>query len=155
MTDALDDYKVETKLSIRSFEHAPDSAIMGVRGLRIKRVDGLEPGSKNVLIVLESGRAVLMSHEQDCCERVALVEFSGLGPDELVGAVFAKFEISSSRRLDYPDDEYSRDWKTDTWVSLLTSRGSTEFRWLGESNGFYSEDVDISVLSLVNQNAVD
>ena len=39
-------------------------------------------------------------------------------------------------------DEYSESW-TWTFYKIETNKGGIWMRWLGESNGWYSEEVDL------------
>lgn len=78
-------------------------------------------------------------HAQDCCESVGIYDIVGdLG--DLVGSplVLAE-EVSNSDELtpDFsPTDSYT--W---TFYRFATVNGTVTVRWLGESNGYYSEAV--------------
>lgn len=133
-------FEVETRIS-NAETNEDVKPLLALSGMRIKSVDGLKKNSEETLIVFESGCALYMTHTQECCEMVRLVESSGLDAMELLGSVFAGVEISSSSRRDD-----SGEGRTDTWISLLTSKGSTQLRWLGESNGYYSESIDFVAL---------
>ena len=106
-----------------------------LKGAVIANVEGVDTGSERVDIrLIDGGRLRLMRH-QDCCETVTLVDFNG-DPDDLRGAIIHSFEVSTSDAGD--DVSESGTW---TFYKLETSKGGVWMRWLGESNGYYSEAV--------------
>lgn len=85
----------------------------------------------------EDGRAFAFYHDQNCCEEVQIEDVCGnLG--DLVGAPLLRAEERSELQGKYGDD--SATW---TFYEFATIKGSVTVRWLGTSNGFYSESVDI------------
>lgn len=85
------------------------------------------------------GRAYKLYHEQDCCECVVLEELHGDLKD-LVGSPILQAELVENCPEPYPDREYeSHTW---SFYKFATIKGSVTMRWLGESNGYYSESVD-------------
>lgn len=87
---------------------------------------------------VEGDRFVLW-HDQDCCESVRVEDISG-DLSDLVGSPILLAEEVSSDGGD-PAPEYPDSW-TWTFYKLATIKGSVTIRWLGESNGYYSERVD-------------
>ena len=61
-------------------------------------------------------------------------------PKELIGAVV---RVAEEREGESENVEYG----TQTWTfyTLRTNKGSIDIRWLGESNGYYSESVDVDI----------
>jgi len=96
-------------------------------------------GNDEILFVTESGESYLMYHEQDCCESVSVEEVIGDLKD-LVGAPITMAEEVSQNG--------ENDWGTQTWTfyKFATNKGYVTLRWLGESNGYYSESVDFKKL---------
>jgi len=80
-------------------------------------------------------------HYQDCCESVSIEDIVGdlsdLEGEPLLIAEEVSGEIPEAR-----EDEYieSRTW---TFYKFATRKGYVDVRWLGESNGYYSESVDL------------
>ena len=80
-------------------------------------------------------------HSQDCCESVYIEsvvgDLSDLEGEPLLIAEEVSGEIPEAR-----EDEYieSRSW---TFYKFATRKGYVDVRWLGESNGYYSESVDL------------
>lgn len=110
-------------------------------GLLIKSVEGLEKYSELVTLSLEDGRRIRFYHEQDCCESVLLEDFEGEETDLVGGRLFCIEEVSDA---DGPPPEHP-DSFTWTFYKIVTSKGYVWLRWLGESNGYYSEEITVSI----------
>lgn len=103
----------------------------------IVRVEGLEKGREEVRIVTDKG-TLKFHHIQDCCESVHLGDFDQTG--ELVGSRINSIEVVEN--ADGPEPEYP-DSYTWTFYKIETNKGSLWLRFIGESNGYYSESVDV------------
>ena len=96
-----------------------------------------EHGEDQILLTTESGREIRIYHEQDCCETVRIVDTEGEWHD-LIGKPILEATKEEEQR---ETEDYESETKT-----ALTFRvdGATVIsRWIGESNGYYSESVDI------------
>lgn len=114
-----------------------------LEGLVILSVDGLEEGSDEVFFNTKCGRQFKMYHDQDCCESVEIDDICG-DVDDIIGAVVVSAEKRTNEGdEDSPDkpNEYSESF-TWTFYDIQTTKGSVNIKWLGESNGYYSESVD-------------
>lgn len=107
-------------------------------GLTLTRFDITEDRGE---INLESndGRKFRFYHSQDCCESVAIEEVHGELSD-LINSPILQAEESTNSEGNKPN-EYSDSWLW-TFYRFTTIKGSVTIRWLGESNGYYSESVD-------------
>lgn len=107
-----------------------------LNGLSIASVHGLEKDSEEVIFTLSDGRQFKMYHEQDCCESVYIADVCG-DVNDLIGAEIIHFEERS--------EEGDNDYGTYTWTfyDIQTTKGCVNIRWLGESNGYYSESVSV------------
>lgn len=85
----------------------------------------------------KAGESYVMYHEQDCCETVWLEDVNG-DMDDLVGEPILLAEGVSQ------GGESEDDWGSSTWTfyKIATIKGTVVMRWIGESNGYYSESVD-------------
>ena len=75
-------------------------------------------------------------HEYDCCESVWLTQVDGIG-DKLIGSRIVIAEVVT--------DGKSVAGGSITWsfYKIGTNKGMIDFRFQGESNGYYSETVDL------------
>lgn len=98
-----------------------------------------------IRFITDCGKTYLMYHRQDCCEGVSIESIVGDLAD-LVGAPILKAEeATGARPADVPVPEYV-DSETWTFYKLATIKGYVDIRWLGESNGYYSESVDFGLV---------
>jgi len=111
-----------------------------LNGKIVKEIKGLEKGSDEVDIFTECGNHYRFYHSQDCCECVDLNDFDG-DPLNLVGALIISAEEVSGDEPEEEEDSYI-DSQTWTFYKIETNKGGIWMRWLGESNGYYSEEVD-------------
>ena len=78
-------------------------------------------------------------HAQDCCEHVSIEDVCG-DLEDLVGEpLLLAVEVSGATE---PDVEHSESY-TYTFYKFATRKGYVDVRWLGESNGYYSEGVSL------------
>jgi hypothetical protein len=112
-----------------------------LKGKTIKAIDGAVGGSEHVCITCSDGTEYQMRHHQDCCETVYIYEIHGLIEDVLHYPILLAEEVSEKAETNNHYD--SGTW---TFYKLSTIKGSVTIRWLGESNGYYSEDVSFERL---------
>src|SRR6478609_9342462 len=99
---------------------------------------GYEVNSDIMSFVDGDGNRYSFSHSQDCCENVGIYDVIGDISDLIGSPMLGAEEISSPEPSDYhPSDSYT--W---TFYRFWTAKGTVTVRWLGESNGYYSEGVD-------------
>lgn len=105
----------------------------------IIQITGLAQYSERVIMWFSDGSRLEMHHEKDCCEIVRLEEFDLTG--KLYGLVVDAYQ-EVSRFDDDDDDDGSKTW---TFYRIRVESGEElTMRWLGESSGYYSEDVDLT-----------
>lgn len=108
-------------------------------GLTYTLIGGAEPGSDEITFWAEDGRRFVFWHEQDCCENVRVEEVIGDVADLCHSPLLmAEEEVSDHS----PEDYGSETW---TFYKFATTKGYVTIRWVGSSNGYYSESVDIAV----------
>ena len=120
----------------------------GLLGKTLTAVDVVstgEDGAEDKLVfTLESGKKYKLFHCQDCCESVYIEDIVG-DLDNLVGSPLMQVEEVSNRD-ETPEGAELPEWHDDsyTWTfyKMATAKGYVTIRWLGISNGYYSEAVD-------------
>jgi hypothetical protein len=120
-------------------------------GQTIVAIDGLNTGSEEVKLTLDSGKTCRFFHGQDCCENVVVNEIVG-DVNDLIGTpiVVAEERVSGTRE-DEPNDYESCTW---TFYTFRTHKGTVDVRWLGTSNGYYSEDVKWVLEPIVSDESI-
>jgi hypothetical protein len=83
------------------------------------------------------GETYRMYHEQDCCESVVLEDVVGDLQDLVGSVILVAEEVEGESPADFEAYE-SYTW---TFYKFATRKGYVDLRWLGQSNGYYSESV--------------
>ncbi len=108
----------------------------------------IKVGDESVEMTTREGRSFQLYHDQDCCESVVVHDTQG-DPQALVGSPLTEVK---ERAVEWSDGgERPEGWPADidrpsesgtvTTFTLTTAQGSVVIRWVGESNGYYSESV--------------
>lgn len=99
----------------------------------------IKNGNKSITFKEKNGDEYSMFHSQDCCESVYIEDINGdLKNLENSPILFAD---ESTNRNDLGGQSLDDSW-TWTFYRIGTIKGGVVIRWLGTSNGYYSEGVD-------------
>mgnify|MGYP000875778845 len=122
------------------YGYSKDVSLDYLLGKTIVLVVGGE-NSNELVFNLGDGESFVMYHRQDCCESVYVGDITGDFAsicDSPVLRVFENVQDGSGE----PDCWGSRTY---TFYTITTFNGSVTIRWIGESNGYYSESVSCCV----------
>lgn len=117
---------------------------------KIIAITGLESGSDKLIIHTDNDTIITQYHDQDCCESVYIAQVDQ-DPNKYIGAEIYELDERTIRKgLDNithpdPDIDYEPESWTATFYTLKTSKGYLDWRWQGESNGYYSESVTTDI----------
>ena len=118
------------------------SFVEALTGETITSIVGAEDNNDEVTITCESGAEFRMYHSQDCCECVQIYKVFGTPS---AGRVLSCHESDEQPEWCNTEDRSFDDSHTWTvyYFTVLTPTGESSFAiaWLGESNGYYSEEV--------------
>ena len=114
-----------------------EAKIEDMRGKVFTRVTGSIGGDQ--LVFETATERFVFFHSQDCCESVDINDITG-DLEDLVGEpLLIAEEVSGATE---PDVEHYESY-TYTFYKFATRKGYVDVRWLGESNGYYSESVSL------------
>lgn len=123
-----------------------------MKGMTLSRVD-VADDKQSITFGTTDGRLFRQHHRQDCCESVDVEDVVGDVSDLLGEPLLLAEEVTYSGDDYGPENEWPEEVAkpermpesyTWTFYKLATINGSVTIRWLGESNGYYSESVDFS-----------
>lgn len=93
-----------------------------------------------IMLTTTSNKRIRIYHDQDCCESVRIEDTEGNWHD-LIGKVI--IEASEDVRPAGDPPPKSPDSWTRTDLRFRVDGATVICRWIGESNGYYSESVHI------------
>jgi hypothetical protein len=118
-------------------QEAQDSGFSGLVGKRLIKVIVTKDDDKaddSIQFICDNGDILTLQHYQDCCEHVYIEDICG-DLDDIVGH---DIYVAEAREQEYPGACESGTW---TFYTIRTIKGTVDIRWIGESNGYYSESV--------------
>lgn len=103
-------------------------------GKTIDKID-VFGGDEELRFTVKGGDQYRLYHDQDCCESVTIEDICG-DLDDLIGVpVLMAADLAKMRyRMRYSEKQ--------------TIKGTVVIRWLGESNGYYSESVSFELVEV-------
>ena len=104
-------------------------------------------GGDEMTFETANGERFMFAHSQDCCERVDINDIVGDLQDLCGSPMLLAEEVQGETPVDF--DEGDHESVTWTFYKFATRKGYVDVRWLGESNGYYSERVDLFVEGVV------
>ena len=105
-------------------------------------VDVINVDNNELIFICDNGDKYKLYHQRDCCEHVEIEDICGDLKDLIGNPVLIAEENSTDINPDgveIPEWQESFTW---TFYKLATIKGYVDVRWYGESNGYYSEEVD-------------
>jgi len=133
--------RLESGLITKDIDMGNYPKISDLIGKTLVSIEG-EIGDGQMSFITKDGKKYAFFHEQDCCESVGIQDIVG-NPADLLGEPLLEAEevTSGEDPADYGPKEYRDESFTWTFYKFGTRKGHITVRWLGESNGYYSESV--------------
>ena len=107
-------------------------------GKTLAKVENMD--NEELWFTTADGEQFRLYHRQSCCESVEIESIVGdiedLVGDPILVAEESQGETPADYKFDYAPESYT--W---TFYKLATRKGYVDVRWLGTSNGYYSESV--------------
>jgi len=122
----------EGNMSDVVFKDLEGKILLGIEG---------KVGDEEITFTTNTGERYIMYHEQDCSESVTVEDICGDLNDLISTPILLAEETTSDYNPEGVVKEY-QDSFTWTFYHLRTKKGTVTIRWYGESNGYYSEQVD-------------
>lgn len=98
-----------------------------------------------IIFVTDDNKRYKLHHSQDCCESVYIESIVGDVKDLIGNPILIAREHCGSNipPLNSDENPYDRE-ESYTWsfYCIATVKGYVDIRWIGSSNGYYSESVD-------------
>lgn len=126
------------KHSWSEYYEAEMSDLIGRTFSKINATDG------TLTMICEEG-VFTFYHEQECCENVSIESIVGDLSDLVDSPILRAEEVTSGENPAdaKPETTEYQDCFTWTFYKFATIKGYVDIRWYGESNGYYSESVDL------------
>ena len=114
-----------------------DADIKRLVGVTMKSV--VNEGDEQLVFTTDDERRFVFYYERDCCASCHIEDVCG-DLSDLEGSPIVEAEEVSNYEHEAPPNADSYTW---TFYRFSTVKGTVTVRWLGESNGYYSESVSL------------
>lgn len=94
-------------------------------------------------------------HQEDCCESVYIESIVGDLIDLVGEPLLVASKTTSGEDPPWYNRKYAPESLTWSFYKFATRKGYVDVRWKGESNGYYSESVDVEFRPKEGENDVD
>jgi hypothetical protein len=116
-----------------------------LKGKVLSKIENID--NQELIFHLQTGEKYKLYHSQNCCENVSIEDINGDLEDLIGTPILLAEEVSNYEPISEEDKkrtEEANEWGSCTWTfyKLATKNGYVDIRWYGESNGYYSEEVD-------------
>ena len=101
----------------------------------------VQRGEDELVFTLLNGEKYKLFHEQECCEEVIIEDICG-DLSDLAGSEI----LMADQAISEKDPDGGRKTAAWTFYKLATIKGYVTIRFCGESNGYYSEQVDFKMV---------
>lgn len=122
-------------------EVVPFSTLKGITLSKVEQIKNPRYSYEHDSIIFqcENGLEYVMAHSSECCECVVIEDICG-DLDNLVNSPILVAEERTNG-----DEETKQGKERWTFYEIATLKGSVTIRWYGESNGYYSVNVELFV----------
>lgn len=96
-------------------------------------------GDDVIMLTTAAGRQIRIYHDQDCCESVSIESTDG----DWVN-LYGKVLTEVSEETEDASNEGHDDSATRTTLKFVVDGATVINRWLGSSNGYYSESISFA-----------
>jgi hypothetical protein len=103
-----------------------------LKGKIITKIENID--NKELKFYCNTGEIFSLYHDQQCCESVTIEDING-DLDNLLNTPI----LIAEELIEHTNISGSATW---TFYKLATIKGYVDIRWIGESNGNYSETVN-------------
>lgn len=114
-------------MKVRIFEEMIGKTIVSING---------GEGDEEMIFISNDGHKFEFYHNFSCCEQVYISDICG-DINDLLGQPLVEAEEVE----DYIGPDMDHETYTWTFYKFRTMKGAVTIRWLGTSNGYYSETV--------------
>lgn len=134
-------------MNVEIKKNIPFSTLTGLTLTDVK-VISLSPDDDEANTAVEfyvESTKYVMYHDQECSEKVSLIDVCGDWQDVIDTPILEAYESS---RTDVPYNDPDLDLEGSllwTFYRLRTNKGTVTLRWQGQSNGYYSVRVQLDV----------
>lgn len=110
-------------------------------GKTLVSLSGAHKGSGEIVFRCTDGSVYALTHHQDCCENVEVEDVVGDVEDVVGVPLLQAAEVTTLGHEEDVEKTLSYESYTWTFYRFATIKGTIAVRWLGVSNGYYSERV--------------